>query len=74
VLIFSEVPCIRKNSFHKALVKVGSRSNIMEVGMLCNLNTLAMNDRVTIAAVYGWGKEMKWLYLERRSTTTKTTE
>jgi len=51
VLILREVPCKLKSSLHNALVKVGSLSDIIDVGIPCSLKMLEMNNWATLAAV-----------------------
>jgi hypothetical protein len=51
VLILREVPCKLKSFFHKAQVKIGSLSEIIEVGMPWSLKMWEMKNLSLIVTV-----------------------
>jgi len=72
VLMLSVVPCNLNNFFKNIFRNVESLSLTMEVGMPCSLTTSLTNTYATDLVEYICLRGMKWPYLLRRSTTTKT--
>lgn len=56
----SLVPDILKNSCKKLLIKTGSRTLTMDLGMLCSLRTPSINFSAILLVVKGWVKVRKW--------------
>jgi hypothetical protein len=64
-LIRSLEPDAANNAFQNADVDIGSRSETMDVGMLCRRTISAKKTRATDSAVYGCPKGMKCAYFEK---------
>jgi phenolic acid decarboxylase len=61
-----------KISLHKLLKKIGYLSLTIALEIPWRRTILVTNNFVISFAVYGCVKEMKWAYLDNRSTTTMT--
>jgi hypothetical protein len=66
------MPDRRKISVQNVLVKTGSQSLTMELGMPWSLMMLLKKTLATETAVYGLPSGMKWAYLEKWSTKVRT--
>jgi hypothetical protein len=67
-LIWSWMPWSLKNSCQKLLMKMGSQSLTIYLGIPCSWTTCSTNCSATLLAEYGHANAVKWAYLVKRST------